>query len=67
MEEESDRSIGECLANHLWHEHQMVVVDPDWKTREYNKYSEREVYVLISPSRWLAMITFANLWFTDWY
>ena len=29
MEEESDSGIWKCLTEHLWHEHQMVIVDPN--------------------------------------
>ena len=53
MEEESDWGIGERFAKHLWHQHQVIIVNPDWKTREYSKKKKDEshVYVLMSPSR----------------
>jgi len=37
MEEESNWSIGERFANHRWDKHQVIVVHPDWKRREYDE------------------------------
>jgi hypothetical protein len=36
MEEKANRSIGEFFADHRWQEHQVIIVDPNWGTREYD-------------------------------
>ena len=42
MEEEPDWSIWKCLANHLWDEHQMIIVNPNWKACEYGKKKKKD-------------------------
>ena len=48
MEEESDWSIGKLFADHRWQEHQVIIVHPDWKTREYYSGWESSVRTDVS-------------------